>query len=55
MYSSADPDYYLLYNIDLKELNTVPAETGVYRFLAVIYSTESNSMRIIEYDVNYVK
>lgn len=53
--SSVDDDYYLLYNIDSKELNTIPSETGRYRFLFVSYSIESNTMKIVEYDVDYLK
>lgn len=54
-YNSVTPDYYLLYNIDSGELNTVPSETGTYRFLFVFYSVDSNSMKIIEYDTEYIK
>ncbi len=55
IYRSITPDYYLLYNMDLNELNTIPAETGMYRFLCVFYSNESNNMNIIEYEIEYVK
>ena len=55
MYSYATDDYYLLYNIDSKELNTIPSETGKYKFLFISYSVESNTMKIIEYDMNYIQ
>lgn len=55
LFSSATYDYYLLYNIDSKELNKIPSETGKYRFLFVSYSIESNTMNIVEYEIEYVK
>ncbi len=48
-------EYSLLYNIDTDELNSLPDDNGTYHFINILYSTENNLMRIVEYDIDYVK
>lgn len=48
-------DYILLYNADTGEYNTLPKESGYYRFINVFYSAKENQMNIVEYDIDYVK
>ncbi len=48
-------DYLLIYNIDTDEFNSLPDDNGIYRFINILYSTEDNQMRIVEYDIDYVK
>lgn len=47
-------DYMLVYNVDTDELNTLPEESGIYRLLFVGYHSESDSIRICEYDLKYI-
>lgn len=46
-------DWMLLYNMDLKEYNAVPAEPGVYRFLCVVCDTYG-CLSIYEYETEYI-
>ena len=48
-------DYYIIYNKETKEFNELPSESGTYVFINVLYSTESNTMKLIEYQIEYVK
>ncbi len=48
-------DAYLFYNMDRGEYNTLPAESGQYRFMVVYCSYEYDEMYIAEYDLNYVQ
>ncbi len=48
-------DTYLFYNLDSGERNTLPAETGQYRFMVLYYSYEYNEVYIAEYDLDYVQ
>lgn len=48
-------DYYLLYNADTNELNSIPQNDGTYHFFYVGYNSERNMMRIDEYDIEYIK
>ena len=48
-------DYSLIYNTDTDEINSLPDDNGIYRFINILYNTEDNQMRIIEYDIDYVK
>lgn len=48
-------DYVLIYNVDTAEYNTLPNDNGKYRFINILYRLEENQMRIVEYDIDYVK
>lgn len=46
-------DYYIIYNISTNEFNKLPGESGTYEFINVLYYVESNTMKLVEYQVNY--
>jgi len=48
-------DYTLIYNIDTSQCNTLPADSGTFRFINIFYLTEINQMKIVEYDIDYTK
>lgn len=48
-------DYVLVYNVDTAEYNTLPNNSGKYRFINILYRLEENQMKIVEYDIDYVK
>lgn len=48
-------DYALIYNLDTGEYNTLPTQSGSYRFLGVYYRQGSRNLTIREYEVNYVQ
>lgn len=48
-------DYVLIYNVDTAEYNTLPKDSGKYRFINILYKLEENQMKIVEYDIDYVK
>ena len=48
-------DYVLVYNVDTTEYNTLPNRNGKYRFINILYRVEKNQMKIVEYDIDYVK
>jgi len=48
-------DYILIYNVDQKEYNCLPENSGKYRFVNLMYQPENNKMQIVEYDIEYVK
>ena len=48
-------DYVLIYNVDTTEYNTLPKDSGKYRFINILYKLEENQMKIVEYDIDYVK
>ncbi|MBQ5591531.1 MAG: helix-turn-helix transcriptional regulator [Clostridia bacterium] len=48
-------DYIILYNADTNQFNTVPDENGRYYFYFIGYDCESNTMKIDEYDIEYIK
>ena len=48
-------DYVLVYNVDTAEYNTLPNGSGKYRFINILYRLEENQMKIVEYDIDYVK
>ncbi len=52
---SGGDDYYIIYNKTTKEYNTLPAESGTYEFINVLYSVKDNSMTLVEYTIEYVK
>lgn len=48
-------DSVLIYNTDTSEYNALPNDSGTFRFINILYRTEDNQMKIIEYDIDYVK
>ena len=48
-------DYVLVYNADTAEYNTLPSNNGKYHFINILYRLEENQMKIVEYDIDYVK
>ncbi len=48
-------DYYIIYNKDTKEFNKLPSESGTYVFINVLYNSESNTMKLVEYKIEYTK
>lgn len=48
-------DYYIIYNKDTGELNKLPSASGTYVFINILYNAESNTMKLIEYQIEYTK
>ena len=48
-------DYFIIYNVQTQEFNQLPSESGTYRFINVLYNTKSNTMKIVDYEIKYVK
>lgn len=48
-------DYTLIYNVDTREYNTLPAESGTYHFICIGYWEEENKMNIVEYNLEFIK
>ena len=48
-------DYYIIYNKDTKEFNKLPSESGTYVFINILYNAESNTMNLVEYQIEYTK
>ena len=48
-------DYYIIYNKDTGEFNKLPSEGGTYVFINVLYNAKSNTMKIVEYQIEYTK
>lgn len=48
-----DYDRYLFFNMDTGEYNTLPSEDGFYRFLSAYYSSEQNSLTLVEQQVDF--
>ena len=48
-------DYYIIYNKDTGEFNKLPSESGTYVFINVLYNAESNTMKLVEYQIEYTK
>lgn len=55
MYDSGIYDYVLIYNVDTSEYNTLPSNSGNFRFINILYKVKDNTMLIVEYDIDYVK
>ena len=47
-------DYFIIYNVDTGEFNQLPTYNGLYRFINVLYNAQSNTMKIVEYEIEYV-
>lgn len=52
--TTEDYDYILIYNMDTEELNKLPSQSGVYRFICITYSHQ-DMIHITEYEIKYVK
>ena len=48
-------DYIIIYNTVTQDINKLPKENGTYRFVNVLYDCVSNKMKIVEYEIEYVK
>lgn len=48
-------DYMLIYNTDTSEYNTLPHESGAFHFINILYRSNENQMKIVEYSIDYVK
>ncbi len=48
-------DYYIIYNKDTGEFNKLPSESGTYVFINILYNAESNTMKLVEYQIEYTK
>ncbi len=48
-------DYCIIYNKDTKEINKLPSASGTYVFINVLYNAESNTMKLVEYQIEYIK
>lgn len=47
--------YYIIYNEDTKEFNQLPSDSGTYKFINVLYNSENNTMKLVEYQIEYKK
>ena len=48
-------DYYIIYNTNTKEFNKLPGESVTYRFINVLYNKKNNTMKLVEYQIEYTK
>lgn len=48
-------DYFLLYNEQTGEFNTVPKEEGVYEFINLFYDCDDDVLYLVEYELEYKK
>lgn len=48
-------DYYIIYNKDTNEINKLPSDSGTYVFINVLYDLDSNTMKLVEYRIEYTK
>ena len=48
-------DYYIIYNKDTKEFNKLPRQSGTYVFINILYNAESNTMKLVEYQIELTK
>ena len=48
-------DYYIIYNKNTGEFNKLPSASGTYVFINVLYNAESNTMKLVEYQIEYTK
>lgn len=49
------PDYTLIYNVDTDEYNSSPEKSDSYLFINLFYDADSNQLKIVEYNLDYVK
>lgn len=53
-----DPIYYdamIVYNVDTGELNTLPDQSGSYRFITLLYDRDEAQVTMLEYTIDYIK
>lgn len=48
-------DYYIIYNTNTGEFNKLPSENGTYVFINVMYNKDKNTMKLVEYQIEYTK
>lgn len=48
-------EYALIYNVDTGEYNTLPEESGTYRFINIVFSAERDSLMVVDYEIEYTK
>ncbi len=48
-------EYALIYNVDTGEYNTLPSESGTYRFINIVFSAERDSLMVVDYEIEYTK
>ena len=48
-------DYALIYNMDTSQYNESPQNSGTFRFINILYNAQHCQMKIIEYDIYYIK
>ena len=48
-----ESDYYIIYNVTTGECNKLPSQSGTYRFINLLYDAEKNTMKIVEYQIDY--
>ena len=54
-YDRGEGEHCIIYNIDTKEFNTLPDESGTYLFLNILYDSDLNEMQLIKYQIEYSK
>ena len=50
-----ESDYYIIYNVTTGECNKLPSQSGTYVFINILYNAESNTMKLVEYQIEYTK
>ena len=50
-----ESDYYIIYNVTTGECNKLPSQSGTYRFINLLYDAEKNTMKLVEYQIEYTK
>lgn len=45
----------MVYNISENTINSLPSETGKSHYIVLLYDNNNNYMRVIEYEIDYVK
>ncbi len=55
LYDFYNGSYFIVYNVDTKQINELPEDSGKYRFYYIAYDDDGNCMKIDEYDIDYVK
>ena len=54
-YDYQSGNYCIIYNKDTGEFNKLPSESGTYTFINILYNTEHNTMKLVEYQIEYTK
>lgn len=48
-------EYTLIYNVNTDEFNTLPEESGTYRFINIVFSAERDRLMVVDYEIEYIK